>query len=96
MIEKYETDKNIQDQIIEKLKSENQISNKQLSEMNSSFSQSNMAIEKVVDQLRRFLINHFGQSFDDQYVKLRESLQKPQLLLPLCELIMLAHFQAKD
>jgi hypothetical protein len=58
--------------------------------MNMSYSLSNVAIDKVIEKLRKFLLKQYGQTFDDQYVKLRESLQKSQLLLPLCELVMLS------
>ena len=42
--------------------------------MNSSYAQANIAIEKVIELLRKFLIKEYGLGFDDQYVKLRNTL----------------------
>jgi len=45
--------------------------------MNVQLSQANIVIDKVVEQLRKFLIKVYGPSIDNQYVNLRETLQKP-------------------
>jgi tRNA U34 5-carboxymethylaminomethyl modifying GTPase MnmE/TrmE len=94
--EKFETDSKIQNQIIEKIKSENKICNHQLSEMNTSYSQSNLAIDKVIEKLRKFFMKQYGSQFDDLYVKCREIKTKSELILPLCELLMLSNFNSSD